>query len=71
MDNQTGFNLWYRPDRLHKWRVVGHAETSVAATGLIAKSTLHGGHWYTAAAQVDPNSENPRNTRAAFENPAV
>jgi len=52
---ESGFTLWHRPTRRHKWKVIGTASTSIAAYALMGATEHRGGNWIVKPVGDDPN----------------
>ncbi|HEY1186672.1 MAG TPA: hypothetical protein VGE74_03395 [Gemmata sp.] len=61
--------LWHRPDRRHKWRVVGRAHTGPVALELMDTSGRHNGDWMLTEGEKDPNDREPEPPDDAVQGP--
>lgn len=60
----TGFTLWHRVSRRHKWRAVGTSNTSAGAYALMPADTKNG-DWIVKPVGDDPNPVRATPERAA------
>ncbi|VTT99011.1 unnamed protein product [Gemmataceae bacterium] len=54
---ETGFSVWYRPSRRHRWKRVASAPTECEANVLIGAGGHRHGHWITRPAGKSPNDD--------------